>query len=1263
MKIKNTCKRYITVAIIIVMIVAFSANLLAATNGTTSTSPPQSFEISAQPVKGYAQINTMNNSSKVSFSVYIPIKNMGLLQYYVNTISTPGSINYHHFLSLSQIYKEFINVTGYKDTISYLKSKGFTIQFTAMDSIIVATGTVFQIHNYLGLSIGIYSNGKDQYYSAYGTPRISGVYIYSSNITDILFAHPTYFLNQSMINSLYDKIDGSTQQVPPIAATNYVATDLQTVYNATGLYKEGINGKGSNIGILDYSGDPYLKEQLSYFDALYNVPNPPNFSVVPIGPYNPALGVLDGWADEISMDVEAAHTMAPGANITLYIANQNILLPVAIAYIDQQDIVNDLSQSFGIPESIISDYPAATVYFNFILPDIYYKLGSVEGITFIASSGDGGGSGYSTGPIGTIGYPASSPYVTAVGGTTTYLTFKGNMVYSFNQTAWSNHGFVPDFLNFGGSTGGVSVLEPRPWYQNIQDPATYPNGRMVPDISLESSGSPGIWYVMPGNVLNTGGGTSEASPLLAGLLALVSQYTGSKTGLINPALYSLGTNASTYPKVFYPITYGYNIPWASHYGYNLVTGFGSINIGAFATIYSSLKASKTVKLNVTVSLLNSAKKPAFEFPDNQNIIVLANITSQAGTEIVTGSFTATLSSLQGNISQIPLKYNSSVNEWTGNITVPSNSEGLANVIVKGTSLGVLGFESTEIFLGYYLFYYEEVTNSPFLLTSAVGGMYIMGYVSWLNGSAVTNNLTLSIEHYSIISNTYTIVGSSEMTNTGIYIRSLGDSIFTTILGNYSIGEMVLVAEGAYSYFPFFNGADLQGSYILGSTFTEPGTAAAGQNITLMPQFTPPYNIYNPATFANTYGSNITFSLLSPTGKVVSRSAPVLFSSLGVLKVPGNVSSGLYTVLINSSYDSYSLGSWINGSYYGQIYISNSTTTATVNINSPNLEEGMNITVEANIRYTNGTEVKYGMYSAILYPSDLASSYALLTEERYLDNSLIPLYYNASLNLWTANVTLPSGTNAGSMANLLNDLPDWAGNYTASIVGLSANGYPTVVSNPPSVSFYIQNPIIANLNNEVNQLHYQLSENLSLINSKIAMEESNVSILTEKVNTLNLTVTSLNLSMIRTTINTLETSIATMQNTLNSLSAQLNSINASIEGQITLLNSEINYLKSTYSAQYTSLNNSVNQSIMNLQNQISNDNSFLKSNVTSLDKEISSLQVTINNLNNTLVHESSDIGKTNNNVNSNYIMGILALLIALISLALVILVYFKIPKKP
>ena len=132
-----------------------------------------------------------------------------------------------------------------------------------------------------------------------------------------------------------------------------------------------------------------------------------------------------------------------------------------------------------------------------------------------------------------LNYPDASPYVTSVGGSQSYIDTQPDGTEKFTQTTWSNLAFVPNLQNYGGGGGGVSNLEPKPWYQqNEPTPASFPNGRMEPDLVLQAGIDPATYIVAMGQVEGVGG-TSESSPLLAGLLALVAESSGGRSGFDN----------------------------------------------------------------------------------------------------------------------------------------------------------------------------------------------------------------------------------------------------------------------------------------------------------------------------------------------------------------------------------------------------------------------------------------------------------------------------------------------------------------------------------------------------------------------------------------------------------------------------------------------------------------------------------------------------------------------------------------------------------
>lgn len=982
------------------------------------------------PVNGLREVGSLNPNQEVIFTVYIPLRNLGELYYYASAVSNPYSPLYHKFLTREQVEKMFLPVAQFNSTLSYLEQKGFHIIFTVMDSVIVAEGKVSQVEKYLGVKFAVYSNGNNTFYISYGQPKLD-VYVYSSNISAILFAHPTTLITQKDI----EKFSQEVNQTTPIEG--YWPTVLQKVYNTTALPTQGAN---TTIGILDFAGDPEIYQELVYFDKVTGLPNPPNFTVVPIGPYDPNLGLASGWAGEISLDVEIAHTMAPKASIILYIANLNLPLFTAIAYIDQQDAVNVLSQSFSIAESFMPLlFNGPTFYSCVVLTDQFYALGSAEGITFLASSGDAGGSGYSSGPIGTVGYPSTSPFVTAVGGTTVYVQFPNGSYY---QTAWSNYGFVPNGVNYGGSTGGISIVEPKPWYEwNLPTPLTYPYGKLVPEISANANVYPGIFIICPGNVTQITGGTSEASPLTAGILADVESYIHSEIGLLNPVLQYMAQNY--YGKAIEPITYGYNIPWVAKYGFNLVTGYGTINAGYFANLFPMNLSSSS--LSIVVNVYNSTTigvAPAQQFYPGEPILITANITYN-GEPVTSGTFNAIIESFMGNLSEVKLTYNPVLKLWVATTPMPLTANGVVFFYVYGkASNGIGGIGYYEAFSGFYVEFLNLYAFSPidaelgYNLTVQVTNIYGMPIIG-------PTNITFSVYSYNITTNSYTYVTSFNIT----VIDGLGEGLLPM---NLPYGDLLIIADNAYGFDPFTNGAFLQSLFVLPEVISEPGSVAPGQYVVIEGSITPPVSLAQLPTYTDLeVGSNLTAELINSDGKVVSKAfipfSPITGVYLGYLYVPKGLQPGLYTILLFSNYSSYTLNVAIPGFFYGQIYVA---PQSIVKVSSVKYAfEGQNVIIYANI--TNGSgEVKFGMFSATVYPSSLSYEYSTISQVVE-----VPLWYNPKIGLWEGNFTLPSVVNPGSLTYLAG-IGYYGEPFKILVTGESALGNPTSTNGSLAYTLYV-----------------------------------------------------------------------------------------------------------------------------------------------------------------------------------------------------------------
>jgi subtilase family serine protease len=1006
------------------------------------------------PFPGFERQGQAPQDLDVLASIAIPLRNVNSLSSLAKQVSDPSSPLFRHFLTRQQVKEDFLPTAAYDSMLQYLQSTGLRVVMTAMDSVIVVEGTVSQVELSLQTGMDIYSNGTSSYYQSNGPATFRGAYIYSSNATSI-FARPA--------------LVSSAQPPGNVTFTEggVSAKQLQPVYNATSLYRQGYDGSGQTIGLLDFYGSPTIAGDLSLFDRTFGFPDA-SFTITPIGPYDPNLGASLGWSTEISLDVETSHAMAPGASVDLYVANGALSLTDAISTVVQDGLVTTLSQSFGTPEWYYSEsyYFGGPGFFMFnaILPDQYYAMGSLEGITFLSSSGDGGGSGFSSGPEGTPEYPATSAFVTAVGGTQTYFTSTQTGT-SFVQTAWSSEAYVPNGVNSGGSGGGVSALEPRAWYQQGQStPPSFPNGRMIPDLSLQAGVNPGTFIVDSGSLI-VEGGTSESSPLLAGLLTLVAEASGGSLGLINPFLYAVADDSAMYAEAFSPITIGYIIPWTASYGYNLATGWGSPNIGEIASLYQSF--SPPPSLDITGDITNATGGSQIEFTPGQVMEVTSSVAS--GTHVVTtGNFSVSLVTLSGTYLSTSLAYENSSHLWAANVTMGQQS-GISYVIVSGSSGGVSGIGIGTIFAGYLASFVSPFATNPYTTSEPLA---VQVSSTDLDGNPMPPQLVqMEVDSYSILGNRYTAVDAVKLAN-------ISDQNEINLTSSYPDGPASLVLRGSsYAYLPLVFGIYLQTSFIYPEVAAEPGSVAPGQSLIVIANPGAPLNVAGMISYETgrtiatdvATGSNVTATLLDPSGRPVAAS-DLAFQACaqalracnggasminGYLQVPTNALPGLYTILLAANYSSFTLSGALGGSFFGEVLVSGRPSVPSTTLSPSTLYEGQVAQLVANVAYPNGTEVRYGEYTALIYPQELQDQYTSIMHAEYASSKLIPLSYSPQLDRWVGQVTLPSPYDAGDLSAFGGISLYYAGPYDAYVTGISFDGTPTVTSLSAQSGFFVQ----------------------------------------------------------------------------------------------------------------------------------------------------------------------------------------------------------------
>jgi subtilase family serine protease len=371
----------------------------------------------------------------------------------------------------------------------------------------------------------------------------------------------------------------------------YSPQQVRKAYGLTAILGAGYTGVGQTIIIIDSFGSPTIAQDLRSFDAGYGLPDPPSFTVLaPLGavPFNPSNSDMVGWAAETTLDVEWAHAIAPGAHIVLLTSpideTEGVQGMPEFLFLEKyalhRHLGNIISQSWGATENTLFTSEGQKVIADF---EDFYQSAARQNVTVFASSGDSGsanveldGTTYYSFP--TVGFPASSPLVTAVGGTTFYATESGK--YQFEIT-WI------------GSGGGVSQEFSEPDYQYLLPPLvqqTLDNHRGLPDVAYNAD--PGTSILIYLSFFGPGaagyysiGGTSEGSPQWAGIIADANQLAGHPLGFLNPKLYAIGASGEQ-SQFFHDITFGSNAadgPTVPGYlatpGWDLTTGWGTPNLG------------------------------------------------------------------------------------------------------------------------------------------------------------------------------------------------------------------------------------------------------------------------------------------------------------------------------------------------------------------------------------------------------------------------------------------------------------------------------------------------------------------------------------------------------------------------------------------------------------------------------------------------------------------------------------------------------------
>ncbi len=376
---------------------------------------------------------------------------------------------------------------------------------------------------------------------------------------DTLPGPPDVFKNGTPCSSYYgEKSATGLPQAPfshPLtyAPCGYKPAQLRGAYGIDQYLAHGIDGRGTTVAVVDaYASPTIFADTQTYF--VRNDQGHPfrdyQFSQSRPTTYN-SVDECDasGWYGEETLDVQAVHAMAPGANI-LYVGASSCQDPDILAAVNtvvDNQLAQEITNSYGdVGEPARSDIEGEHQT---------YLQAAAEGISVLFASGDHGDEIVDTGSR-QVDYPASDPWVTGVGGTA--LAVGKNNKYLFEQgwgtgtSTLTGGAWVPNPPSYlYGAGGGTSRLFKQPGYQVGVVPADIANHfgqgshRAVPDVAMDADPQTGMLIgqsqTFPDNSIQYSeyriGGTSLASPLLAGTVAVADQAVGGSLGFLNPRLY------------------------------------------------------------------------------------------------------------------------------------------------------------------------------------------------------------------------------------------------------------------------------------------------------------------------------------------------------------------------------------------------------------------------------------------------------------------------------------------------------------------------------------------------------------------------------------------------------------------------------------------------------------------------------------------------------------------------------------------------------
>jgi subtilase family serine protease len=623
-------------------------------------------------------------------------------------LQNPASPRYRQWLTPAQFGAQFgLSSADIAQVTAWLTSQGFTVTGVANGGTFVTfDGTVAQANAAFSTSIHNLSVGGETHFANVANPSVPGAFAgVVGAVTGLHDFHPKPRVRANAVKpQFFSSVSGSHYLAPG---------DIYTIYDVSPLLTGGTNGAGIGTGANCHSvpagttcGDIAVTGAVD----LYNTGNTTSPVYADVVAFRAASGLSttilpttvhegadpgsprtcancfpnDSDLEEASLDVEWSGAMAPSAAI-LFVNGPDIFNNAMTQAIDQ-DLAPIVTTSYGFCEA-----GEGTTEINTL--NQLFKQANAQGQTVLAAAADQGATDCDAGTSAIEGlavdFPASSPYVTGMGGT----MFNQSSAYwgsTNNLNSGSAVSYIPESVwdedstgnTFSAGGGGPSTFFTKPAWQVETGPAGMTSlvpadaSRDVPDLSLDAAANPTdspyllcflgscvSGYREANSDLTVAGGTSFDSQIFGGMLALIEQKVGSRIGNANPTIYALGNSATYYNgtsnSVFHDVTTGNNdnpctagtidcpnggtIGFSAGVGYDLATGWGSVDLFNLASDWTKVTPLGIGSLGPGIS--STALTPSVaSIAAGSSVTFMATVTGQNVTSespLVTTAGTAT----------------------------------------------------------------------------------------------------------------------------------------------------------------------------------------------------------------------------------------------------------------------------------------------------------------------------------------------------------------------------------------------------------------------------------------------------------------------------------------------------------------------------------------------------------------------------------------------------------------------------------------------